>query len=75
MRFPEKARLDTLHRTRVLHLVGSTSHVVQSGESGREMSTPYFSGSCGPSVVSRKSAPGLVVPNLCFCIRCDLWVT
>jgi hypothetical protein len=51
-----------------LYPVGSVDHVVHSGMSGRKMWTHYFSCSGGPGAVSRKSATGHVMPNLCFCI-------
>jgi hypothetical protein len=35
----------------------------------------YFSCSGGPGVDLKKRTPGLAMLNLCFCIRCDLWVT
>jgi hypothetical protein len=43
--------------------------------SRHEMSTHYFSCSCGPRAVSTKSMSGHVTSNLCFCIRWDLQVT
>jgi hypothetical protein len=49
-----------------LHTVGSAGHVVHSGPSGHEMSMHYFSCSGGTSAVFIKSAPGHVMPNLCF---------
>jgi hypothetical protein len=35
----------------------------------------YFSRSCGPGADPIKSALGHVTSNLCFCIRCDMWIT
>jgi hypothetical protein len=55
--------------------VGSAGHIVHSHASGHEISMHYFLCSCGPYVVSIKSTPGHVTPNLCFCIRWNLWVT
>jgi hypothetical protein len=53
-----------------LHLVGSTGHIVHSGAIG-----PLFFILGGPDAVSIKSAPGQVMPSLCFCIRWNLWIT
>jgi hypothetical protein len=39
------------------------------------MLTHYFSCSGGTSIDSRKSASRHITPNLCFSIRCDMWVT
>jgi hypothetical protein len=57
-----------------LHPMGSTSQVVHSGVSGHEMSMHYFSCSGGTGRDSIKIATRHVTPNLCFCIRCYLWV-
>jgi hypothetical protein len=35
----------------------------------------YFSRSCGPGADPIKSTLGHVTSNLCFCIRCDMWIT
>jgi hypothetical protein len=42
---------------------------------GREILMHYFSCSGRPSAVPIKPAMGNVMLNLCFCIRCDMWVT
>jgi hypothetical protein len=39
------------------------------------MSMHYFSLSGGPSAVSIESVLGHIMPNLCFCILWDRWVT
>jgi hypothetical protein len=58
-----------------LHLVGSAGHVVHSSGSGAQtFDAPFFIlgwAQCG----SIKSILGHVMPNLCFCIQWDLWVT
>jgi hypothetical protein len=59
----------------ILHPVRTARHVVHCSGSGRKTSTHYFSRSGGPGAVFIKSAPGHVMPNLCFCIPWDLWVT
>jgi hypothetical protein len=40
----------------------------------RKISMHYFSYSGGPSAELTKAASGHGTLNLCFCIRCDLWV-
>jgi hypothetical protein len=42
---------------------------------GREISMHYFSCSGGPGMVFIKTVLGHIMPNLCFCIWWDLWVT
>jgi hypothetical protein len=61
-------REDTLRQTCVFNLVGSVGRVVYSGVSGsRHLDALFFMlGTSG--AVSIKSASGLVVLNLCFCI-------
>jgi hypothetical protein len=49
-------------------------YVVHSGALWRETSRYYFSCSAGLDAVSIKSVPGHVMPNLYFCIWCDLCV-
>jgi hypothetical protein len=70
-----KKNVQTLYAKLVfLHLVGSAGHVVQSGASGRETSTDYFSWSGGTGTDSTRMAPGHVTPNLYFFIWWDLRV-
>jgi hypothetical protein len=60
----------------VFHLVGSACHVIHSAASGHESLMHYFSCSGGTGTDLTKSAPGHVMPNMCFfCIRWDLRVT
>jgi hypothetical protein len=49
-----------------LHSVGLTGHMVHSSASGARNDFAVFSCLCLPDAVSRKSASGHVVPNLCF---------
>jgi hypothetical protein len=72
---PQKSHRDTLLQTCVLLSVGCVGHVMHSVRPRWKTSTHYFSCSCGTGIDSRKSAPEHVTPNLCFCIRWDLWVT
>jgi hypothetical protein len=58
-----------------LHSVRSVGHVVHSSVSKTRNSNALFSCSGRLGVVSIKSESGDVTPNLCFCIRWDLWVT
>jgi hypothetical protein len=51
-----------------LHPVGSAGHVVHSGASGVQNVDALFSCLGGPGVISMKSMPGHVTPNLYFCI-------
>jgi hypothetical protein len=51
-----------------LHPAGSAGHVVDSGASGQEMLTHYFSCSGGTDLDSTKCAPKYVTPNMCFCL-------
>jgi hypothetical protein len=68
---------DRTHHTKLvfLHLVRSTGHVVWSMHPGRETSLHCFSCSGGSNVGRTKRTPGQVMTKLCFCIRCNLWVT
>jgi hypothetical protein len=58
----------------VLHPVGSAGHVVHSSLSGARNVIALFFMQGGTGTDSTKSALGHVTPNLCFCIRWDLWV-
>jgi hypothetical protein len=75
MRFPKKSGRTRYAELAFLHPMGSAGQVVHSAVSGRETSTHYFLCSGRPGAVFLKSVPGHVTPNLCFCIRWDLWVT
>jgi hypothetical protein len=58
-----------------LHPVGSAGHMVPFGASGeRIIDTLFFKLRSGRTNLT-KSASGHVMPNLCFRIWCDLWVT
>jgi hypothetical protein len=52
-----------------LHPVGCAGNVMHSGASGLWTSMHYVSCSGGPGAVYIKTAPGPVMPNLCFCVR------
>jgi hypothetical protein len=58
-----------------LHSVGSAGHIVHSAVSGARNVNALFSSSGGPGVISIKSAPGHVTPNIYSCIRWYLRVT
>jgi hypothetical protein len=76
VRIPQKVRRDTLHRSCVFAFWGwgVVGHVVHSGVPGpRNVDTLSCSGGIGMD--STKSVWGHVKPNLCFCIRWDLYVT
>jgi hypothetical protein len=54
-----------------LHPVDSAGYVVNFGVSvARNIDTLFFM--YGPGAVSKKSIPGHIMLNLCFCIRWDL---
>jgi hypothetical protein len=58
-----------------LHPLGSTGDVVPFGASGeRIIDTLFFKFRSGRKNLA-KSASGHVMPNLCFHVRCNLWVT
>jgi hypothetical protein len=57
------------------HPLGSAGHVVLSGVSGARNVITLFSYSGWTGTDLTKSTPAHVTLNLCFCIRCDLWVT
>jgi hypothetical protein len=58
-----------------LHPVGSAGHVVHFGASGERIIDTIFSRSGGAGTDLTKSASGDVMPNFCFHIWWDLWVT
>jgi hypothetical protein len=58
-----------------LHPVRCAGHIVHSCESGVRNLDALFFFSGGPIVVSIKSALRHVMPNLCFYIQWDMWVT
>jgi hypothetical protein len=55
-----------------LHPVGSVGHVKLLVCLGHETLLHKFSCPSGTGTDSTKIAPGHMMPNLCFCIRCDL---
>jgi hypothetical protein len=57
------------------HSVGFVGHVVHSGGSGAQNIDALFSFLGGHGAVFTRSAMGHIVPNLCFCIQWDMWVT
>jgi hypothetical protein len=57
-----------------LHPVGSVGHLVLSVASGTRNVNTLFSCSGGTKLDLRKSALGHVTPNMCSCIRWNLWV-
>jgi hypothetical protein len=58
-----------------LHPVGSEGHVVHSGASVLRNFDAIFSMLHWDRCGSQKKRVGHGVPNLCFCIQWDLWVT
>jgi hypothetical protein len=57
------------------HPVGSMGHVVHFGAAGAEnVDVLLFMLRCARAV-SKKSVPGHVTLNFCFCNQRDLWVT
>jgi hypothetical protein len=59
----------------IFYPVGSAGHIVHSGAFGARNVDALFFMLGWLSAVSIKRTLGHVTPNLCFCIRWDLWVT
>jgi hypothetical protein len=57
-----------------LDLVGSAGHVMHSGASVVRNIDALFLCSGDSGKDSTKSVSGHITPNLCFCIRWNLWV-
>jgi hypothetical protein len=55
--------------------LGYVGHIVHSVASGTPNVNTLFSCSGGTESDYIKSALGHITPNICFCIRWDLWVT
>jgi hypothetical protein len=71
-----KKRVATRYAEHVFfHPVGSAGPIVDSNAFGERNLDAHFSCSCGTSTYFIKSTLGHVTMNLCFCIRCDFWVT
>jgi hypothetical protein len=58
-----------------LYSLPSAGHVVHSAAFRHEMSLHCFSSSGGPGAEPTKNTLWHIMPNLYFCIQCDLWVT
>jgi hypothetical protein len=61
-------------RYTIFHALVTMGHVVHCGASGARNIDALFFLLGGTDMDYAKSVPGHGTPNLCFCIRWDLWV-